>query len=123
MLPVESENTIPPDEMMPVQFSDLWYRRPRTAGEKIALAILERAITDLRQYRTVEGTTPRGTRARRAQRLYTDAFRWVYSNDRIYPFSFINVCEILKISPQALRAGVGADERRETARVLTTQAA
>jgi len=31
-------------------------------------------------------------------------YQWVASDCRQWPFSFVNICEILDLSPQALRA-------------------
>jgi hypothetical protein len=64
----------------------------------LLLAMLAQAANDLQRCRaSVSG---------RAQRTYAEAYRWVMSNDRSHAFSFVNICEALRLSPVALRAGM-----------------
>ena len=37
------------------------------------------------------------------QRLYWEAYAWVASNDRSWPYSFVNLCELLDMVPDAVR--------------------
>jgi hypothetical protein len=41
---------------------------------------------------------------RRQQRLYMEAYRWVASDDRQWPYSFCNVADVLNVAPERLRA-------------------
>ncbi len=61
----------------------------------MALAVLTEAVVDLQKYRFA-------TR-RRQQRMYWEAYQWVVSGDRLWPFSFINLCEINGMDPVASR--------------------
>jgi hypothetical protein len=61
----------------------------------MVLAVLEQAFGDLEKYRFA-------TR-RRQQRLYMEAYKWVASDDREWPYSFVNLCESLNISPESVR--------------------
>jgi hypothetical protein len=73
-----------------VQVRDIWWR------QKLAAAVLEVAAVDLLKYRYARG--------RSSQRVYWQAYQWVASSDREWPMSFINICDYLDLSPQALRA-------------------
>jgi hypothetical protein len=48
----------------------------------------------------------RNARRPKGWRLYRDAYRWVASNDRRWPYSFLNVCDVLGLSPGRLRAAL-----------------
>ncbi len=61
-------------------------------------SVLDAAKQDLCRYRF--------SKRRRGQRLYWQAYRWVMSDDRRWPFSFINICETLRLNPSAIREGL-----------------
>jgi hypothetical protein len=42
-----------------------------------------------------------------------DAEEWIYSDDRSWPFSFENVCDLLQINPAYLRHGLIAWKDRQ----------
>ena len=67
-----------------------------SAEAELAAAVLKLAFEDLQKHRHT-------TDARR-RRAFRDAYVWVKSNERCWPFSFLNVCDMLDLSPQALRA-------------------
>lgn len=100
MFPTEQqEEFLKPEIILPIQFDWMWRRSTQLTPERsLLLAMLEQAASDLSNFRF----RPR----RRAQRIYWDAYQWVMSNDRSHPFSFVNICEVLKLSPQALRSGM-----------------
>ena len=52
---------------------------------------------------------------------WREAPRWVFSNDRGYVFSFLSVCDALKMDPKWLReiAGGGRNEKPPGARSVT----
>jgi hypothetical protein len=80
-----------------VQFERLWHGPKSLSPERqLAISVLWQAADDLQKYRCA--------RRRRRQRLYMDAYRWVESDDRSWVFSFVNLCEVFNLSPQALRA-------------------
>ena len=43
------------------------------------------------------------------QELYLDAYSWVTANDFLWPYSFVNVCKLLNVSPEVVRAEIFAD--------------
>jgi len=74
----------------------------------LAAAVLEAAAADLRNFRYA--------RRRRRQRLYWQAYQWVMSEEREWPFSFVNICESLRLSPAAMREGmIGRKPERQVA--------
>ena len=85
------------------QFHDLWSRTTESPGEvRLAMAVLVRAIEDLRSFRgSADGSE--------ARQLYSQAHRWVASDDREWPFSFVNIVEILNISLTRMRTRLEND--------------
>jgi hypothetical protein len=73
------------------------------SGSHAALAkgVLAQAKEDLRRFR--------GAPDRVGREMYRDAFSWVASNDFAWPYSFLNVCEALSLSPEVQRAELLAD--------------
>jgi hypothetical protein len=63
---------------------------------ELAAAMIEAAAEDLSRYR--------GARTRGPQRLYWGAHDWIASDERDWPFSFANLCDVLELSADALRA-------------------
>jgi hypothetical protein len=80
----------------PSQFDDIWHRsRARSSEQLLAKAVVQQALADLVKFRTA--------RRRREQRLYSDAYDWVTSPDVRWPYSFVNLCDVLGLSAAALR--------------------
>ena len=73
------------------------------SGSHVALAkgVLAQAKQDLRRFR--------GAPDRVGREMHRDAYSWVASNDFAWPFSFLNVCEALGLSPEVQRAELLAD--------------
>ena len=75
---------------------------PKAAPEKdLALGVLKQAAHDLRRFRSAT----RGVR----RELYVDACDWVTANDFSWPYSFVNVCKLLHVCPEAVRTELFAD--------------
>src|SRR5438876_3380680 len=75
---------------------------PAATPEKgLAAGVLKQAAHDLRRFR---GAT-KGFR----RELYLDAYSWITANDFSWPYSFVNVCKLLDLSPDVVRAEVLAD--------------
>jgi hypothetical protein len=74
-----------------------------SSGPHVALAkgVLVQAKQDLRRFR--------GASDRIGREMYRDAYSWVASNDFAWPYSFLNVCEALGLSPEVQRAELLAD--------------
>ena len=67
----------------------------RSAQRALAAGVLKQAAQDLRRFHGATSAIERD--------LYLDAYRWVISDDYSWPFSFLNVCQLLKLTPEILR--------------------
>jgi hypothetical protein len=66
------------------------------SGQKaLAAGILKQAAQDLRRFH--------GRTSAVERELYRDAYSWLVSNDQEWPFSFLNVCQLLHLAPDILR--------------------
>ena len=72
-----------------------------TSRKDLAAGILEQATLDLRRFH--------GARSGVEREFYLDAYRWVISDDHSWPFSFLNVCQVLDLTPETVRDEVLAD--------------
>lgn len=67
------------------------------SGETVlAAAVLKLAFEDLQKHR--------GASELRRRRAFREAYVWVASDERRWPFSFLNVCDMLELSPRTLRS-------------------
>jgi len=72
-----------------------------TSRKDLAAEILKQAALDLRRFHG-------GTSAIERE-FYLDAHRWVVSDDCSWPFSFLNVCQLLNRAPETVREEVLGD--------------
>jgi hypothetical protein len=63
---------------------------------KLAVAVFSQAANDLRKFRHAR----RGA----GYSLYADARNWITSNDRKWPYSFLNLCDALHLAADVTRA-------------------
>ncbi len=90
------EELLIPEPALPAQFHIIWHRTRAISAERaLVLAVLWQAVADLQKYRFA-------TR-RQHQRLYMEAYEWVASAERSWTYSFVNLCELLNLSPESLR--------------------
>jgi hypothetical protein len=83
-------------------FSVLPAQPPGPAPEKdLALGVLKQAARDLRRFHSATNGVK--------QELYLDAYSWVTANDFLWPYSFVNVCKLLNVCPEVVRAEIFAD--------------
>ncbi len=66
-----------------------------TNQKDLAVGVLKQAAQDLRRFHGATSAIER--------ELYLDAYRWVISDDCSWPFSFLNVCQLLNLAPESLR--------------------
>ena len=66
-----------------------------TSRRELASGILKQAALDLRRFHDAPSEIER--------EFYLDAYRWVMSDDCSWPFSFLNVCQLLHLAPDAVR--------------------
>jgi hypothetical protein len=76
------------------------YRQKAHLGpeERLAFAVLTDAIECFQRYCDAKG--------RKGRLLFRNAEAWIMGNDVRYPFSFVNICHTLNISPAYLRLGL-----------------
>lgn len=97
------EELIASEPALPVQFHELWHKtRYVTPERSLLLSVVWQVVLDLQKHRFA-------TR-RRHQRLYMDAYQWVMSDDRQWPYAFRNVAELLNVDAERLRARLLGDE-------------
>ena len=74
---------------------------PPKPEKGLAVGVLKQAAYDLRRYKTA--TKPAD------QEVYLDAHSWITAYDSSWPYSFINVCKLLDLCPEMVRADLLAD--------------
>jgi hypothetical protein len=72
-----------------------------TSQKELAAGILKQAALDLRRFHGATNAVER--------ELYLDAQRWLTSDDCSWPFSFLNVCQLLNLIPETVREEVLGD--------------
>jgi hypothetical protein len=61
----------------------------------LAAGVLKQVAQDLRRFNGAASAVERG--------LYLDAYTWLASGDTSWPFSFLNVCQILSLAAETVR--------------------
>jgi hypothetical protein len=74
---------------------------PPPPEKGLAVGVLKQAAYDLRRFRTATKSADR--------ELYLDAHSWVTAYDSSWPYSFMNVCKLLGLCPEVVRAELLAD--------------
>lgn len=69
--------------------------------EALALGVLSQAAHDLRRFHAPANNLER--------ELYHDALDWITADDQSWPYSFTNICRLLDVPPDAMRAELLAD--------------
>jgi hypothetical protein len=72
-----------------------------TPEKGLAVGVLKQAAYDLRRFRTATKGADR--------ELYLDAHSWIAAHDFSWPYSFMNVCKLLDLCPEVVRAELLAD--------------
>lgn len=65
---------------------------------QLAVAVIEQALGDLEKYRAVDLPS--------AKRIFNSALAWVMSDDEVWPYSFVPLCQALGMSHSAFRSAV-----------------
>jgi len=88
-----------PDTLLPSQyFAALRRKGAHEPERRLVIAVLQDAVDCFQKHV--------GARDRKARQLYLDAEEWISSDDRSWPFSFENVCDLLQINSEYLRRGL-----------------
>jgi hypothetical protein len=88
-----------PDTLLPSQyFAALRRKGAHEPERRLAIAVLQDAVDCFQKHLC--------SRDRKARQLYLDAEEWICSDDRSWPFSFENICDLLQINAEYLRRGL-----------------
>lgn len=99
------EGLFGPEVFLPAQYYANSPGRGEIWGEKLLmLAVLEDALQCYKRYAFVKEVEGR--------KIFRQACQWISSEDRYWPFSFINICEALEINPDYLRGGLESWKQR-----------
>lgn len=97
-----------PDTMLPSQyFAAMRKRVPQEAEYRLIVAVLEDAIDCFQKHCDARDSKTR--------QLFEDAAQWVSSEDRSWPFSFLNICDVLNLDPAYVREGLEQHRARRMA--------
>jgi len=72
-----------------------------TSQKDLAAGVLKQAAQDLRRFHGATSAVER--------ELYLDAYSWITSDDCAWPFSFLNVCQLLNLAPDVVRLELSAN--------------
>lgn len=88
-----------PDALLPAQFYSAFRSGSAARGEKrLMLAVLRDALECYQKYAFATDGPGR--------QLFADACGWIVSEDRLWYFSFENICDVLQIDAGYLRQGI-----------------
>ncbi len=82
----------------PAQHVPNWWSRPRESHERLMLAVLKDAIDCFQRHAHVSN----GKR----DQLFLEAQDWILQRDSDWPFSFENICNVLRLDPDYIRSGL-----------------
>ncbi len=88
-----------PDTLLPSQYYAALKRKATHEPERrLAIAVLQDAVDCFQKHLRA--------RDRKARQLFVEAEEWISSEDRSWPFSFENICDLLQINAAYLRRGL-----------------
>ncbi len=94
-----------PDTLSMQRYFDSWsgtgYLQPE---KRLMFAVLLDAVECFQKYPFARGNKSSG--------LLKDAEEWIFEDDHDWPFSFINICDIVEIDPHYLRKGLSRWRQR-----------
>lgn len=100
-----------PDTLLPSQFfATMAKRTPQQAEYRLVVAVLQDAVECFQKHLVA--------RDHKARQLFDDAALWLASDDRTWPYSFLNICDLLGLNPHYVRNGLRQwTERRAPGRL------
>lgn len=96
-----------PETLMPSQMFDSRIGANLQPEKRLMLAVLEDAVAVYQRH--LLSTRPH------EQNEFEDTTAWIWSEDRTWPFSFLNVCDHLNLEGEHVRAGLTAWAERRRA--------
>jgi len=95
----EGPSVFQPEVMLPGQYYDALRRRHLLEGEKLLMfAVLEDAVEGYMKNLKAS--------SKKSQNRFREAEEWINRRDKIWLYSFDNVCEALDIDPEYMRRGL-----------------
>jgi len=88
---------------------------------KLACAVIEQAIEDLVGKPTTLGGYGGAKRVRKGGRVAKQAYQWIMSDDRADPYSFLNLCDHVKVEPSLIREHICEALTKRPQHPLTNQ--
>ncbi|MEO8605362.1 MAG: hypothetical protein ABI629_22525 [bacterium] len=86
-----------PEPALPAQVYHLWHNSCAIGPERaLALAVLNQAIVDVRRYQESGLSHHRS--------MHDDARAWIASDERSWPFAFVNLCDAFGLDVGGVRA-------------------
>lgn len=99
-------NLFQPDALMPSQFfATVKKRCPKEPEYRLVVAVLQDAIDCFQKNCSAEKD--------KARQMFEETELWFLSDDRSWPYSFANICELLALNPGYLRRGLQAWKEAE----------
>lgn len=99
-------NLFQPDALMPSQFfATVKKRCPKEPEYRLVVAVLQDAIDCFQKNCSAE--------KEKARQLFEETELWFLADDRSWPYSFTNICELLSLNPEYLRRGLQAWKEAE----------
>ncbi|MBE3604115.1 hypothetical protein IMX07_10815 [bacterium] len=92
-----------PEIMTAAQWADAYRSRARSGEQRLMLAVLEDAVSDLMGAPVREGGDSGERRNRRRMRRAADAERWIFGEPGDEAVRFEDCCDALEIDPDYLR--------------------
>jgi hypothetical protein len=115
----EGPSIFAPEVMLPLQYYEAFRRKHLLEGEKaLMFAVLEDAVEGYQRY--LKSSTKSG------QTRFREAEEWIDREDKLWLFSFNNVCEALDIDPEYMRRGLHQWKQKQlerTEQVVTARQA
>lgn len=92
------ESLFQPDTIAPAEYFDGRRKTAADPEKELVLALIEDAVFCFKKYW--------GSTREKEQRLCADAEAWFFDDEREWPLSFLNVCDLLELDPAYLRGGL-----------------
>ena len=97
--PEEGPAVFQPEILLPSQYYEALHKRHLLEGEKLLMfAVLEDAVEGYMKF--LKSSTKKG------QARFHEAEEWINRRDKLWLYSFENVCEALDIDPDYMRRGL-----------------
>ncbi len=95
-----------PDTILPAQYFAGLHRKSTSEPERrLVIAVLDDAIDCFQKHLFATN--------RKAKVLFTDSEQWFESTDRSWPYSFENVCDVLQLNADYMRAGLATWKQQQ----------